>query len=111
MLDFIRKSLLAGIGAAVVTKEKVESLTKKWVDDGKISREEAEKLTNELVESGQKQWDDLQSKISETIKKGLEGLKLVTRTDLEALSRQMEEIEKRLAALDGKDASTRHDHP
>lgn len=109
MFEFIRKSLLASLGAAVVTKEKVESITKKWVDDGKISTEEAERLANDLVDSGKRQWDDLQEKVMETIKKGLESLDLVTQTEFEKLARQVKEMEARLAALEGKGPSAQGD--
>jgi hypothetical protein len=38
VLEMIRKSMLASLGAAVVTKEKVEEATKRWVDEGKIPK-------------------------------------------------------------------------
>jgi polyhydroxyalkanoate synthesis regulator phasin len=54
LIEMIRKSLLASLGAAVVTKEKVEEATKRLVEDGKISRDEAEKLANDLVDNLEK---------------------------------------------------------
>ncbi len=102
MFELIRKSFLASLGAAAVTREKVESVTKRLVDENKLSREEAERLANELVDSGQKQWDEFQSKISETIRKGLESLDLITRPEFEKLTRQVKEMEARLAALECK---------
>ncbi|MFZ7111720.1 MAG: phasin family protein [Desulfatiglandales bacterium] len=97
MFELIRKSLLASLGAAVVTKEKVEAATKKWVDDGKISTEEAEKFAQDLVDSGQKQWDEFQVKIADTVKKTLESLNVATHTDIEALYARIEAIEKKLS--------------
>ncbi|MBW1800047.1 MAG: hypothetical protein JRJ85_04880 [Deltaproteobacteria bacterium] len=49
MFELIKKSLLASLGAAVVTKEKVEKVTRKLVDEGKISKDEAEKLSQDLL--------------------------------------------------------------
>ncbi len=109
MFEILKKSLLASLGAAVVTKEKVEAATKKWVDDGRISTEEADRLAQDLVESGRKQWEDFQSKVSETVKKTLEGLDIATREEVDALTTRIEEIEKRLSLCEGRGESGQGD--
>jgi len=100
MFEMIRKSLLASLGAAVVTKEKVEAATKKWVDDGKISTDEAEKLAQDLVENGRKQWEEIQSKVSETVRKTLENLDIATRKDIDNLTNRIEGLEKKISVSD-----------
>jgi polyhydroxyalkanoate synthesis regulator phasin len=100
LIEMIRKSLLASLGAAVVTKEKVEEATKRWVEDGKISREEAEKLANELVESGRHQWDEIQEKMTETVRKGLDTFDIGSKREFQDLKEQVENLEKRLALLE-----------
>ena len=100
MFEMIRKSLLASLGAAVVTKEKVEEATKRFVDEGKISREEAERLANELVESGQHQWDDIQDKITETVRKGLDTFDIGSKQEFRELKERVDGLEKRLEASD-----------
>lgn len=97
MFEIIRKGLLASLGAALVTKEKVEAATKKWVDEGKISTDEADRLAQDLVESGQKQWEEIQSKISETVRKTLENLDIATRKDIDILATRIDEIEKKIS--------------
>lgn len=105
MFDLIKKSLLASLGAAVVTKEKVEQVTRKLVDEGRISVDEAERLSRELLESGQAQWEELQNKITSTIKKAIENLDIASRTDLQDLNTRVEEVEKRVSALEIPDSS------
>ena len=100
MFEMIRKSLLASLGAAVVTKEKVEAATKKWVDDGKISTDEAERLARDLVENGRKQWEEIQSNVSETVRKALENLDIATRKDIDNLTNRIEELEKKISVPD-----------
>ncbi len=100
MFEMIRRSLLASLGAAVVTKEKVEEATRRFVDEGKISREEAERLANELVESGQHQLDDIQEKITDTVRKGLDTFDIGSKKEFQELKERVDELEKRLAALD-----------
>jgi polyhydroxyalkanoate synthesis regulator phasin len=100
MFELIKKSLLASLGAAVVTKEKIEQITRKLVDEGKISMDEAEKLSGDLLESGKKQWDELQAKVSVAVKKALENLDIVSREDFLELTLKVEDLEKRLAAIE-----------
>ena len=100
MFELIKKSLLASLGAAVVTKEKIEQVTRKLVDEGKISMDEAEKLSGDLLESGKKQWDEFQTKITAAVKKALENLDIVSREDFQEMTSRVEDIEKRLAAIE-----------
>jgi polyhydroxyalkanoate synthesis regulator phasin len=100
VLEMIRNSLLASLGAAVVTKEKVEEATRRWVDEGKISRDEAERLARDLVESGRHQWEDIQEKISETVRKGLDNFDIGSKKEFQDLKERVENLEKRLAVLE-----------
>ncbi len=96
VLEMIRNSLLASLGAAVVTKEKVEEATRRWVDEGKISRDEAERLAQDLVESGRHQLEDIQEKISETVRKGLDNFDIGSKKEFKELKARVEDLEKQL---------------
>jgi polyhydroxyalkanoate synthesis regulator phasin len=100
MLDLIKKGLLAGLGAVVVTKERVEKATQKLVEEGKISADEAEKLASELVESGEKQWHEVQAKIEESVKRATENLNLCSRREYEELKSRVEALEKRVTVVE-----------
>jgi len=100
MLDLIKKGLLAGLGAVVVTKERVEKATQKLVEEGKISADEAEKLASELVESGEKQWHEVQAKIEESVKRATENLNLCSRREYEELKSRVEAMEKRVTVVE-----------
>jgi polyhydroxyalkanoate synthesis regulator phasin len=100
MLDLIKKGLLAGLGAVVVTKERVEKATQKLVDEGKISADEAEKLASELIESGEKQWHEVQAKITESVKRATENLNFCSRREYEELKSRVEALEKRVTVVE-----------
>jgi polyhydroxyalkanoate synthesis regulator phasin len=100
MFELLRKSILAGIGAAVLTAEKVQEATKRFVDEGKLSAEEAEKFANDLLRSGERQWDDMSSRISEGVRKGVETLDFVNRKDFQDLKARVEMLEQRLSILE-----------
>ncbi len=100
VIEMIKKSLLASLGAAVVTKEKVEEATKRWVDEGKISRDEAEKLAQDLVESGKHQWEDIQEKVAETVRKGLDSFDIGSKKEFQELKARVENLEERLTKVE-----------
>ena len=99
MLEIIKKSLLATLGAAVVTREKVEEATRGWVEEGKISRAEAERLAEDLVESGQHQWLEIQTRVSEMVRKGLDTFDIGSKKEFQDLKARVEELERRLTQL------------
>ncbi len=105
MLELIKKSLMASLGAAVITKERVEKATRTLVEEGKLSREEAEKLAEELIASGEKQWEEIQVTLSDNLKKALERLDLARRKDVEELKDRLDQMETRLALLEEKMAT------
>ena len=107
MLEMIRKSLLATLGAAVVTKEKVEEATRSWVEEGKISRSEAERLAEDLVESGQHQWQEIQTRVSDMVRKGLDTLDIGSKKEFRDLQARVEDLERRLAQIQGPGTTTR----
>ncbi len=96
MIDLLKKTILAGIGVAVLTAEKVHEVTHRFVEEGKISTEEAERLAEELARAGERQLDEMSGKISETIRKGLDNIELVRRKDFESLVARVEVLEKKL---------------
>jgi len=100
MLELIRKGLMAGIGAVVLTTEKIQEAVKKLVEEGKITTEEGEKLAQELVKSGERQWDEITTKMADTTRKWSEGMEYVKRKELEELKERLHQLEERLAVLE-----------
>lgn len=100
MFEMIKKSLLASLGAAVVTKEKIQEATLSLVEQGKISSEEAEKLADDLVKSGQREWEEVQTKISEGVRKGMDNLDISSKTEFQQLKARVENLEKRVAMME-----------
>jgi len=100
MLELLRKSLMAGLGAVVLTTEKIQEAVRKLVEEGKISTEEGEKLAQDLVRSGERQWEEISTKMADTTKKWSENIESVKRTELEELKERLEKVEQRLAELE-----------
>lgn len=100
MLEEIKKGLFAGIGAVLLTRDKVERVVERLVNERKLSREEGQRLVDELVQTGEKQWSSLEDRVMETIRNGIDHLDIGRRTELEALRERVENVEKRITLME-----------
>jgi polyhydroxyalkanoate synthesis regulator phasin len=100
MFEIFKKSLFAGLGLAVVTKSKLESVLEKLVAEGKMSRDEAEKVGQELMESGEKQWTDFETRLQETVKGFLDNMDVCKASDVKKLEKNVKALDMRLKALE-----------
>ena len=81
MLELLKKGMFAGIGAAVLTRDKIREATRKLVEEGRLSSEEAEKLNEDLVKSGEREWEEINSKFQSSFKKISENLEVVRKKE------------------------------
>lgn len=65
MMDVIKKTLLAGVGAAVVTKEKVEAALDEFVKQGKVSSKEAREMAEKIAEQGRREFETMSKELNE----------------------------------------------
>jgi len=103
MIDLLRKILVAGIGAAVLTREKVEGLVDELVKRGEIASKEGPKLVKELLKESQKAKKELEEKIEEATQKTLKKLRLATRAEIEELKVKLEKLEKKIGKMEEKE--------
>ena len=85
MLEEIKKGLLAGFGAVLLTKEKIDEVSRKLVNDAKLSKEDAQKLAKELIETGDRRWQDLEKTVTENVRKGLDAFGIGNQNKLQEL--------------------------
>ena len=100
MFEIFKKSLFAGLGLAVVTKSKLESVLEKLVEEGKMSRDEAEKMGKELLESGEKQWTDFEGRLQETVKGFIANMDICKASDVKKLEKKVKALDMRLKKIE-----------
>lgn len=92
MFDLIQKSLLAGIGLALKTKDEVESLAKDLNKKLNLSEKDGKKFIDEL----QQRYDEAQSKLEQRVEKSVKELlkkaDIVTQDELKALKKEIREL-------------------
>ncbi|GAB5562420.1 MAG: hypothetical protein SynsKO_40670 [Synoicihabitans sp.] len=86
MIDLLKKTLLAGVGAAVITKDKIEGALDDFVRQGKVNASDARIMADKIAEQGRKEFDELAGDLNDQIS----GL----------LDRKTSDHEARIAALE-----------
>jgi polyhydroxyalkanoate synthesis regulator phasin len=94
MIDTIKKTLLAGVGAVVITKEKAEAVFEEFVRQGKISSNDARIMAEKISEQGKREFEEVSSSLQSKIK--------------DLLGRNEADVKQRLAALESRVALIEH---
>ena len=97
MLEYLKKSLLTGVGLALRSKSEIEELAREFADKSKMDQDEAKAFLNEC----RQKYDDAKSgfdkKIETTIERVLVKLELPTRSDIQALNDRIDELTRKLS--------------
>ncbi len=92
----IKKAMLLGIGLISLTKEKAEEIVDDLIKRGEVSREERFKMVDKLLREAEKKEEELTGKINEIVQNAITQVGLASKKDLEAISKRLAEIEKRI---------------
>ena len=97
MLNIIKKSMLTGIGLALIAKDEVEDLARELVNKGKMTENEGTKFLEDL----QKRYDETQTKLEEKVQKAVKDFMkkadVVTSDELKGLKKEIRELKKAIS--------------
>jgi polyhydroxyalkanoate synthesis regulator phasin len=97
MLNIIKKSMLTGIGLALIAKDEVEDLVKELVNKGKMSENEGTKFLEDL----QKRYDETQKKLEEKVQQAVKDFMkkadVVTGDELKGLKKEIRDLKKAIS--------------
>ncbi len=93
--NLIEKVLLLGIGAASLTRDKIDELAHELVKRGQMTREEGQDFVDVAVARAEKQGSQAFDKVSDAYQDTLRSLGIATRD-------QVDDIERRVAVLEAK---------
>ncbi|MCC5839134.1 MAG: hypothetical protein JJT96_03335 [Opitutales bacterium] len=99
MIDLLRKTVLAGIGATVVTAERVEEVFNDLVARGKMTAEEAREATEKVKSESKKEFQEANKKLSSIFDDLLEKANVASAEDLHALEKRVASLEALAAKL------------
>lgn len=106
MLEEIQKNLITGLGAVLLTKDKIEEVTRRLVHEARLSREDADRLADELYQAGRRQWSSMETSIKDAVRRTLSSVDIGSRQELERLQAKVNNLQKRVELLeDTRDAA------
>lgn len=92
MLDYLKKSILTGVGMALRSKKEIESLAREFAEQSEMNQQEAK----DFLEECQKKYDQAKSDLDKKIETSIEGilkkLDLPSRADIETLNKRVEAL-------------------
>jgi len=100
MLETLKHTLYAGLGATVLTFEKIEEGLQDLVKKGKISAEEAEATARKISDQGKKEFEEARSSLESLFEDLLAKARVARRKDVEELDKRLAALEKEFKRVD-----------
>lgn len=102
-VETTRKVLLAGVGAVALAQDEAEAFVNRLVERGEIAEKEGRQLIKDMVEKRKKKAEDTVEKsehqLDERVERILQRMNIPTRNDINALSRQITALSKKVDEL------------
>ncbi|OQY51253.1 MAG: hypothetical protein B6230_05325 [Desulfobacteraceae bacterium 4572_89] len=96
MLDYLKKTLLTGVGLALKSKSEIEELAKEFAEHSKMSQGEAKEFLNECQQKYEDAKSGLDKRIETAIEKILVKLDLPTRSDIKTLNQRIDKLTEKI---------------
>ncbi len=93
MKDLLKNVVYTGIGAAFLTRDKIEELKGDLIEKGKLTREEGKQFVDDLMKKSEKAKDELELWINKRVEERIQQLDLATKDDIADLQRKIEELQ------------------
>lgn len=96
MSDMLKRTLLTGLGVAVVSKDKLEEITKDLTEKGNMTEQEGRKFIEELGEHADRARGELEKQVDVYVEKALKRIDLVRKPELDELRATVEELQTKM---------------
>lgn len=92
MIDLVKKALLTGVGAAALTKEKIEELAKDFVEKGKMTEQEGRAFVDDLVTRSEDSRVAFEKQVESFVQSALGKMDLAKKSEVDALKLEIEKL-------------------
>jgi polyhydroxyalkanoate synthesis regulator phasin len=99
MLEVVEKTLLAGIGAVALTKQKAEELIDDLKERMNLSEEEGKNLLDKLRDAAKENQEKLEETAQAEVKKACERIGIVTAEDFNKVQKKVAQLEKQIKTM------------
>lgn len=102
MFELIHKAILAGIGTATITKEKVEGLVDELVKRGEVASEERPRIVLDLLARAEDGERVLEEKVQKSVEKAVGRLGIPTKASLDVLNEKIDQLTRRMDKMEAQ---------
>ncbi|OGR61551.1 MAG: hypothetical protein A3J80_10615 [Desulfobacula sp. RIFOXYB2_FULL_45_6] len=96
MFEYLKKTLLTGVGLALRSKNELEDLAKEFAEKSRMSQDEAREFLKECEEKYEDAKEGFDKKVEIVIEKILKKLDLPSKSDIKALNDRIDVLTKKL---------------
>ncbi|MEA2116129.1 MAG: hypothetical protein U9P36_12225 [Thermodesulfobacteriota bacterium] len=93
MKDLLKNVVYAGVGAAFLTRDKIEEVRGELVEKGKITKDEGKEFVDDLIKRSESAKDQLELWLTRQVEDRVNQLNLATTDEVADLRRQVEELQ------------------
>lgn len=111
MFETLERLILLQIGAAAVTRERVQEAVNHLIEQGRIEREEGRTLVAEILSRARERSSGARGLVNASVQQGLRGAGLPNRETYEDLLFRVEQLEHRVRLLEDRPATPTHTSP
>ena len=98
MIDLFKKTMVSGVGLALMAKDEAENMARDWVRQSKMTEDEGKKFVEEvLIKYGETQ-DKLEERVGKSVKEFLKKVDVVTGEEFNKLKKEIRELKKSLGS-------------
>lgn len=94
MKEFMRKSMLFGIGLATMTKKKIEETVDELIKKGELSEKEGKETIDDLVQKSKEVTQELTDKVEKIVADTVKKIGIPTENEFSKLKERVERLEK-----------------
>lgn len=98
--DLIERTFLAGMGAAALTKDRVQELVEEFVRRGQLNSDEGREVVDRLVSRSREEARSLLKKADSSLQGAYRDLGLTSKNQLEDLEFRLRQLEHRVQLLE-----------
>lgn len=102
MMNVFKDMLATGLGAVFLTKDKIEEMVHKLVEEGSVNKQEAEELIDDMVEKAKKQREEIKNKVKTEVENEFEKAGFTRQEEVESLKKEVERLELQVKSLEQK---------
>ena len=105
MFETLERLILLQIGAAAVTRERVQEAVNRLIEQGRIEREEGRALVADILSRARERSSGARGLVDASVQQGLRGAGVPNRETYEDLLFRVEQLEHRVRLLEDRPAA------